>query len=383
MRACRGFCSVPGPLQTVQRAEFWCVILALQANDGVHLGVDNLGVVRHVGRLLDGKGTSRPAELDKDGDLILLIERMLRLRGLDTVRITKVKGHADEAMAQAGGVHELDRLVNNGADGAADFGRRRVHWGVVNAHRNFAGVCSRWRPVVLSLHLLFLAISMAVVHHDGEAGASMDPMIWSAGGIPKRREEVHAVGNRAFLPGPAGIWDGGWVGVAATPITCHDIEAWPHSVGRFVKCVAFLATLHWSQGEVDLGVGSVSFVEILILYELWAGERLDVEKAVPRYRRAGRSISVSAVPFGPGIDIWRSCRFIGALFRALSALPGGVHRFLPCGLGANHCRLRHIGWEKCGHGLTSRPREAALEGFLNQLLLLFGYPPRSAGVALL
>ena len=37
---CRGFSSVPGPLQSVQRAEFW----ALQADDGVHLGVDNLGL---------------------------------------------------------------------------------------------------------------------------------------------------------------------------------------------------------------------------------------------------------------------------------------------------------------------------------------------------
>ena len=62
-RACRGFCSVPGPLQSVQRAEFWGVILALQAIDGVHLGDDNLGVVRHVGRFLDGKIASRPAEL--------------------------------------------------------------------------------------------------------------------------------------------------------------------------------------------------------------------------------------------------------------------------------------------------------------------------------
>ena len=88
--ACRGFCSVPGPLQSAQRAEFWCVILALQAFDGVLLGVDNLGVVRHVGRLLDGKAASRLVELVKDGDLILLIERMLHLRGLDTVRVSKV-----------------------------------------------------------------------------------------------------------------------------------------------------------------------------------------------------------------------------------------------------------------------------------------------------
>ena len=125
-----------------KRAEFWGVILALQANDGVHLGADNLGVVRHVGRLLDGKTASRPAELVKDGDLILLIERMLRLRGLDTVRIYKVKGHADEALVRAGGARDLDRLGNDGADEAADFGRRRVPWWIIDARRNYSGVCA-------------------------------------------------------------------------------------------------------------------------------------------------------------------------------------------------------------------------------------------------
>ena len=51
---CRGFCSVPGPVQSVQRAEMWGVILAFHSSRAVHLGVDNLGVVRHVGRLIDG-----------------------------------------------------------------------------------------------------------------------------------------------------------------------------------------------------------------------------------------------------------------------------------------------------------------------------------------
>ena len=91
-----------------------------------------------------------------------------------------------------------------------------------------------------------------------------------------------------------------------------------------------------------------------------------MEKAVPRYLWPGRPISVSAVPFGPGIDFWRSCRFIGALMRSLGSLPGGLGRFVPCSIGANHRRLRHIGWEKCGHGLTSRPRESASEPFLNE-----------------
>ena len=68
--------------------------------------------------------------------------------------------------------------------------------------------------------------------------------------------------------------------------------------------------------------------------------------------------------------------------RSLCLLPGGLGRFVPCSVGANHCRLRHIGWEKSGHDLTSRPRESASELFLNELLVLFRYPPGS-GRALL
>ena len=49
----RSFCSVPGPLQTVQRADLWEDILAFQAGNAVHVGVDHLNVVRHVGRKCD------------------------------------------------------------------------------------------------------------------------------------------------------------------------------------------------------------------------------------------------------------------------------------------------------------------------------------------
>ena len=84
--SCRGFCSVPVPFQSVQRVELWRVILALQSSCAVHLGVDNLNVVRHVGCLLDGHPGPIPFQLVKDGDLLLLIDRMLRLHGPDTVR---------------------------------------------------------------------------------------------------------------------------------------------------------------------------------------------------------------------------------------------------------------------------------------------------------
>ena len=167
LQSCKGFCSVPGPLQSVQRAEMWGVILALQSSGAVHLGVDNPSVVRHVGRLLDGRHGPTPFELVKDGDLLLLLERMLHLRGLDTARTTKVKGHADESMVLNGRVPEVDRLGNDAADEAADFGRRRVGHLVIDARRDLSGVCGRRYPVLLDLHRFFIAISRAVVNHDG------------------------------------------------------------------------------------------------------------------------------------------------------------------------------------------------------------------------
>ena len=136
-----------------------------------------------------------------DGDhLLLLLERMLHFRGFNTVRISKVKGHADKALVRAGEIRDLDRLGNNGDDEATDFGRRRVPWWVMDARRIFSGVCSRWRPFALSLHRFFIAISRTAVNHDGGAGTSIDPLVWSAGSAPKKRRV--AVRDRAFLPGP-------------------------------------------------------------------------------------------------------------------------------------------------------------------------------------
>ena len=199
-------------------AVFWC------CSPGV---LKKPNVVRHVGRLLDGHHGSVPFELVKDGDLLLLIGRMLRLRGLDTVRVTKVKGHADKGMVLNGRVCEIDRFGNNAADEAADFGRRRSGNAVIDARRNLSWVCGRWYPVILDPQRFFIAISRAVVNHDGGNGTAPDPLVWSAGALTKRRKLVHAVRDRAFLPGPPGIWDSEWVYVPATAICAEDITHWP------------------------------------------------------------------------------------------------------------------------------------------------------------
>ena len=302
--------------------------------------------VRHVGRLLDGHRGSLPLEFVKDGDLILLIERMLHLRGLDTVRITKVKGHADEGMVLDGRVRELDRIGNNAADEAADIGRMRVGNPVIDARRNLSGVCGRWYPVILDLHWFFIAISRAVVNHDGRDGTAPVPLVWSAGALPKRRRLVHAVRDPAFCLGHLvfGIRNG--LLCLQLPSVLMTLLIGPTLPASWLNGLPFLGLCIGLLGWQTLGLVvsitlNCSFFMSCNLVRgcLW-------EKAHPCILRPGRLISVSAAPFGPGIDIWRSCRFIGVLMMSLCLLPGGLGRFVPCSIGANHCRLSLIGWER-------------------------------------
>ena len=46
-------------------------------------------------------------------------------------------------------------------------------------------------------------VSRAVVNHVDCEGTAPDPLVWSAGALPKRRRLVHAWRNHAMLPGPA------------------------------------------------------------------------------------------------------------------------------------------------------------------------------------
>ena len=151
------------------------VILALQSSSAVHLRVDNLGVVRHVGRLLDGHSGSIPFELVKDGDLLLLIQRMLHLRGLDTVRVTKVKGHADEGMVLDGRVRltgwvtmQLTRLLTLVGGESVMLSLMRV---VICLGFVVAGTLL-FLTFILTFIDFSLPFSRAVANHDGRDGTA-------------------------------------------------------------------------------------------------------------------------------------------------------------------------------------------------------------------
>ena len=147
-------------------------------------------------------------------------------------------------------------------------------------------------------------------------------------------------------------------------------------VGRFSWYSAL--TSCW----VDGGGRGVSYVELLIFYDLLAEERPGLGKAVACHRRPRRPISVSAGPSGRGIDIWRSCRFIGCLMKAVCGLQQGIGRFIPCWIGANHCRLMRVGWGKVWAWAYVLALGDLFGPFLNELLVLFGYPALSCGASL-
>ena len=130
-------------------------------------------------------------------------------------------------------------------------------------------------------------------------------------------DQLRRVRDYAMLPGPQRLWGGGWFRWPCVHISEDDVSRWPFSPGCLVKLAAFLSSLTWPTEVVDLGAGGISYVELLILYERWAGERLRIEESIPKYRRPGRPISVSAAPLCPDADIWKLCRYLGRMFASL------------------------------------------------------------------
>ena len=157
------------------------------------------------------------------------------------------------------------------------------------------------------------------------------------------------------------------------PITQDDVAAWPYSVDILLVFSSFLASLHWPQSELpDLGKFGISYLELLLMFEVFSGHRLLTEKTVRSLLRHRRPLVFSGLPVGIGQEIRHGCQFLHSLFRALGHLPGGLVRFIPCRPGA------HLGWGRYGHGLSSRPRESCDHQFLAPLLNFFGYPDGAA-----
>ena len=66
--------------------------------------------------------------------------------------------------------------------------------------------------------------------------------------------------------GPPALWLGEWVAGPAVTIGAEDVAQWPYTPGLLIKWVSFHGSLHWPVGEMDLGVGSISCVQLVAHY---------------------------------------------------------------------------------------------------------------------
>ena len=197
------------PLQSVQRAEYWGVILAPQGYSGIHIGIDNLNVLRGVAKIIDNGITDTPLPLVKDGDLLAAL------------------------------------IGNNGADTAADLGRLRQQDGVINARRALIWVRRHWYPIMLELHKFVVAISRIEVNHDGYGGTALDAMIWDKRWCSQTTSFLHSSYCGSCLPPRSPRFlDSSWCSLSPLTIT-QEVAVWPYSVGILLDFFSFLATLHW------------------------------------------------------------------------------------------------------------------------------------------
>ena len=101
---------------------------------------------------------------------------MIRARGLETVRVTKVKGHAEDVDVLQGRVRLEDQMGIAEADTAADLGRRHQSEVLIDARRRLLKARSYWYPILLDLHRSMIAVARITVNHDGRVVLLLIPL---------------------------------------------------------------------------------------------------------------------------------------------------------------------------------------------------------------
>ena len=84
---------------------------------------------------------------------------------------------------------------------------------------------------------------------DGNDGTALDPTVWSAGALPKRRHDVR---DLALLLGPPAICTSGWVHGPVAVVNAEDVAQWPYTLGLLVGVGCFfriLALACWWSGS--------------------------------------------------------------------------------------------------------------------------------------
>ena len=92
------------------------------ANKPTHQATDSMAYLLKANQILNGQKPRKPFNLLPDGDLWSLFARLVKSKGPEAVRLTKVKGHTTDEMVSQGKVTKEQKEGNGAAYEAANFG---------------------------------------------------------------------------------------------------------------------------------------------------------------------------------------------------------------------------------------------------------------------
>ena len=171
-----------------------------------------------------------------------------------------------------------------------------------------------------------VAVTREALDYSVGDGSVMDPLLWDRASKPEDSRTWTCLALQGFWSLPGLPWTLGLLLMRTSVLG-------PFLSLMLVKFTAFLSTLRWPKRLNEMGKFGISDVETLFLFERWVGRCLLPEKTVPAHHRAGRNLSLCSCPVSEGVQIRVSCKFLGSMFRSLAQMPGGLARFLPCGIG--------------------------------------------------
>jgi hypothetical protein len=165
------------------RAELGAGILAIHGPTAVHQGTDSQAYLMRANKILAGVNltTRKPWGIQKDGDLWQIFEQSATAKGLEAIRITKVKAHSTSEMIATGVTTSRDKHGNDTADRAADAGILLHGADVAELATFFQARHKEYEKIMGRIYTLILAVRKEVDEllaksKNGDFGHLFGPM---------------------------------------------------------------------------------------------------------------------------------------------------------------------------------------------------------------
>ena len=135
-----------GPALSSTRQEAIAIYASVALPGPRHCGVDNQSAINRANEILAGNCGRRPWGMQDDGDVWQVFAQETAAKGVTSLQLSKVKGHAKASDVQAGkSTHQL----KVGNDGVEDAVNRAMHAQRKAQHEVVRLLDQRWRHVEL------------------------------------------------------------------------------------------------------------------------------------------------------------------------------------------------------------------------------------------